>query len=194
MFDFETLNRARIAHGVLMSLAVFLFSIGAVLLRLLKGPVNVKVHIVLQSFGVTILIGGFGLGLWVQEGMFIEWSDFHQRLGLALFTLTMCMPLAGAFSHWHFRRNGRKTIVGYLHVWIGRVLIITNLINGGLGLRLAEANHAGEIVYAALTVTVALSYFCMLAWWYFWRGRTCKLVHGNALGGVELVQAGIENN
>jgi uncharacterized membrane protein len=68
MFDLDAFNRGRIAHGVLTSLAVILFfPIGGVLLRLLKSPSIVRIHIALQVLGLAVLIAGFGLGLWVQE-------------------------------------------------------------------------------------------------------------------------------
>jgi uncharacterized membrane protein len=68
MFDFDAFNRGRIAHGVLTSLAIILFfPIGGVLLRLLRGPNIVKIHITLQVLGLAVLLAGFGLGIWVQE-------------------------------------------------------------------------------------------------------------------------------
>lgn len=68
MFDFDAFNRGRIAHGVLMSLAVIVFfPLGGVLIRILKNPSTVKIHVALQIIGLAVLIAGFGLGLWVQD-------------------------------------------------------------------------------------------------------------------------------
>ena len=63
MFDFDAFNRGRIAHGLLMALAVIVFfPLGGVLIRLLKNPSTVKIHIALQVIGLAVLIAGFGLG------------------------------------------------------------------------------------------------------------------------------------
>ena len=68
MFDLDAFNRGRIAHGVLMSLAVIVFfPLGGVLIRLLKHPSTARIHIALQLLGLAVLIAGFGLGLWVQD-------------------------------------------------------------------------------------------------------------------------------
>ena len=72
MFDFHAFNRARIAHGVCMSLAVILFfPLGGIILRLLKIRGNVNIHIAWQILGLCMLTAGFGLGVWVQDDVFI---------------------------------------------------------------------------------------------------------------------------
>ena len=67
MFNFSTFNKARIAHGVLASLAVILFfPVGAIFLRLYTGKNVVRYHYIWQLFGLAILISGFGLGIWLE--------------------------------------------------------------------------------------------------------------------------------
>jgi hypothetical protein len=80
MLDFDALKRARIAHGVLMSLAVILFfPIGGILVRVLRNPMTVKLHILCQLLGLSVLVAGFGLGLWFQKQVGIVRSSHASR-------------------------------------------------------------------------------------------------------------------
>jgi hypothetical protein len=87
MFDFHAFNRARIAHGVLMSLAIIVFfPMGGFLVRLLSSPRTVRIHMLCQIIGLGILVAGFGLGLRIQEQIHIVSRISH----LTLETCTLC--------------------------------------------------------------------------------------------------------
>jgi hypothetical protein len=93
------------------------------------------------------------------------WSDSHPRLGLAILALAILQPIFGAVHHRLFKRRsaaaaagtaskapGRTlpyvtqegleidtdTCRGYIHLWVGRSLIVLGIINGGLGIRLSS--------------------------------------------------------
>jgi hypothetical protein len=57
------------------------------------------------------------------------------------------------------RRNGKPGAASHLHVWIGRLTIITGIINGGLGMYVA--GNAGGMEIMAYSIFAAL---VMLAW------------------------------
>jgi hypothetical protein len=84
------------------------------------------------------------------------------------------MPVAGSYNHWRFRKTGKKTKIGYGHVWVGRILIILSLINGGFGLKLAKEGSGGKIAYAVLAAVAAITYGSVLAWWYVFGRKTTK--------------------
>ena|SRR5207248_2625341 len=74
-------NNAHIAHGVVISFAVVLwFPLGVFLLRLLKVQNTVRFHAAWQSFGLVLLIVGFGLGAWlsnIQGGVSVPHFPFR---------------------------------------------------------------------------------------------------------------------
>jgi hypothetical protein len=110
-----------------------------------------------------------------------EYSDPHQKLGTVLIVLFLLMPVAGSYNHWRFRKTGKKTFVGYGHVWIGRILIVLSLINGGFGLKLAKEGSGGKIAYAVLAAVAAIAYGGVLAWWYTFGRKKVKASESAAI-------------
>ncbi len=53
-----------------------------------------------------------------------------------------------------------------VHLWVGRALLIIGLIEGGLGIRLADEGSKGKNAYIALAAISAFFYIVMLVWWY----------------------------
>lgn len=78
------------------------------------------------------------------------WQDPHTKLGVAILILAFLQPIIGLIHHVIYKRrataakNGTsskmpgRTVPGYMHLWLGRLLIVLGMINGGLGLRLAS--------------------------------------------------------
>jgi hypothetical protein len=104
------------------------------------------------------------------------------------------MPFAGAFNHWRFRKTGKKTVLGYVHVWVGRALLVVGLVNGGFGLKLADEGSGGKIAYAVLAAFVALVYGSVLVWWYILGGKSGKTAAEEMAAEVELEASGIQSN
>lgn len=57
-----------------------------------------------------------------------------------------------------FKKTGGRTFWSYAHVWLGRILITLAIINGGLGLQLADNSKSGEIAYGVIAAVVWLVY------------------------------------
>lgn len=77
---FAKMTRVQTAHAVLMSLAVvFWFPLGVILLRLLKVKNTVRWHAIWQSFGLVLLIAGFGLGIWISKKAGVCLNPFRPR-------------------------------------------------------------------------------------------------------------------
>lgn len=55
-------------------------------------------------------------------------------------------------------KNGRRSIVSYVHLWWGRILMPLGVINGGLGLALAHKTGGIAVAYAVISVIVYLAY------------------------------------
>jgi hypothetical protein len=66
--DFDMISHARLAHGVLASLAfVFFFPVGAILVRALPGRSAMLAHAVFQGVGYTFFIAAAALGIWLTQ-------------------------------------------------------------------------------------------------------------------------------
>lgn len=57
-----------------------------------------------------------------------------------------------------FTRKDRKTVWTHVHVWYGRILILLGIVNGGLGLQLANNTRPGTIVYGVVAGLVGVGY------------------------------------
>ena len=75
-----------------------------------------------------------------------------------LFATVWLVAAGGFLQHIAFRKHQRRTIIGHIHMWVGRALITLAFINGGLGLQLA-GEHGGKL--AAYGVVAAVV-------WLFW--------------------------
>lgn len=47
-------------------------------------------------------------------------------------------PLLGFMQHSFFRKNKCRGLPGHAHLWLGRILFVIAVVNGGLGIRLAN--------------------------------------------------------
>jgi len=143
-------------HAVLASLVwVFFIPIGGILVRSgVKSPWVVRIHAFLQSISFLIYIVAVGMGIYLVRslsyGPYSMWQDPHTKLGIAILVLAFFQPILGLLHHSLYKKrvtavkqgNATKlpgrTVPGYAHLWLGRVLIVLGMINGGLGLRLAS--------------------------------------------------------
>jgi hypothetical protein len=60
------------------------------------------------------------------------------------------MPALGIVHHLGFKKSGRRSIMSHIHIWLGRCLITLGIINGGLGLQLANNKRSTLAVYATV--------------------------------------------
>jgi hypothetical protein len=180
-------NQVQNAHGVLMGLsfAVF-FPLGAALLRLLKFRQVVWLHAIWQVFTYTIVIAGFGMGIWmamashggVNQARFaslftmastnnrLQWDALngHTIIGTIVVCLLFLQPFGGIIHHCLFSKNQTSTIFGIGHRWLGRIILILGAINGGLGLQLAAEETPPIIAYGVLTGIFFLLWVAAVVW------------------------------
>ncbi|KAI7119831.1 hypothetical protein KC324_g18555, partial [Hortaea werneckii] len=154
----EQRERMVTAHGALAALAfVGLFPIGGILIRLASFTGLVWVHAALQLVAYAIYIAGFSLGVWLASNMRLL-SNAHPVIGIILFIILFAQPILGLIHHRVFKKTGYRTWSSYFHLTIGRVAILLGIINGGLGLRLANAEQAPIIAYAVIAAIVGVVY------------------------------------
>ncbi|QSZ29022.1 hypothetical protein DSL72_003532 [Monilinia vaccinii-corymbosi] len=159
----STIKAYNIAHGTIMGITmVILFPLGAISMVLFG---KWWIHAAFQIFSLVMLVIGFGLG--VKLAMFKDYlfkypAKTHTSFGLALFILFFIQPILGLLHHLAYQRQHARGVVGYVHIWYGRVLLILGIINGGLGLQLAGNTKGGEIAYGLIAGLVALAYLTMV--------------------------------
>ena len=168
----------RIAHGTLMSVAfVLVLPLGAILLRMLGPKHRVLIHAATQLSAYGLAIAGLGLGIWL--GLYVRYLDYaHTVIGMAVLATMLLQALLGGTHHMQYKNSPKKTAWGGLiHAWLGRALLALGIINGGLGLMLAENTKGGEIAYGVVAGVVGLMYLSVITLWLIRRkrGKTASL-------------------
>jgi uncharacterized membrane protein len=126
------------AHGIVASIAiVILLPIGAIIIRVLSFRQVVWLHAAVQIIGTLAFIAAFGLGVYVADNE-DEIDEYHPVIGIILLVLILIQPILGVIHHRMYKQHGRRTLWSHAHVWLGRIIITLGIINGGLGLMLAE--------------------------------------------------------
>jgi hypothetical protein len=82
----------------------------------------------------------------------------HTIFGTTLLALFLIQPFIGLFHHMQFKKTGGRTPVSHAHIWYGRIIMLLAVINGGLGLQLANNTRNGEIAYGVVAGVVAVVY------------------------------------
>lgn len=89
-----------------------------------------------------------------------------------LFALLLVQPALGMIHHAHYQKTSQRTWRASLHSWYGRVLIVVGIIDGGLGLQLAENTMRSEnIVYGVVAGVAFAAWVGVAGWWYYAKRR-----------------------
>ena len=125
---------ARLAHGLIMSiLFLFLFPLFALTLYLPWAKRVRFVHAPLQILSIILLIVGLGTGVTLGKSLYLL-SGYHQVIGYIVFAcLVFFQPALGIYQHLHYHRTGGRSVLGAVHQWLGRIVILAGVVNGGLG-------------------------------------------------------------
>jgi len=151
------------AHGTLMGLAfIVILPLGAFLVRFVRSKHAVWIHATCQLLGFAFVAAGLGVGVHMANVLHILYKQAHTYIGTIIFSLLFIQALLGYFHHWRYVATQKRTIWTFIHIWYGRVLVILGIINGGLGLQLAQLigtsySRAGMIVYSVLAGVIGTS-------------------------------------
>lgn len=125
---------------------------------------NGVIHGTIQVFGIACLIAGFGLGVQLakyKEELFAPagLGVTHTVFGTVLFGLFMIQPLLGLYHHLRQRKTHTRNPIAHIHIWLGRILILLGIVNGGLGLQLAaNASKRQLIAYGVVSGIMGVVY------------------------------------
>ncbi|KAF8246272.1 CBD9-like protein [Wilcoxina mikolae CBS 423.85] len=156
-------TKVLIAHGVIMALTwVILFPLGAAFIRLLGNylPNAFVMHRTLQLFNVCLAIVGMSLGMWTSGLNKTHFTQFHQYFGVILVGMLFVQGALGQLHHSEYQQTGKRSVWSYLHIWVGRTVIVLAIINGGIGLgpKLANANSGQIAAYSIVALVVVITY------------------------------------
>ena len=79
-------------------------------------------------------------------------------MGTIVVALLGLQPILGWLHHQYFLKNQRRGLISHAHIWYGRILMILGIVNGGLGLQLADAPKAFTIAYSVVAGIVSILY------------------------------------
>jgi hypothetical protein len=159
------------AHGTLASIAfVAIFPIGAILVRLASFRQLAWTHGGLQIFGYAIFIAAAGIGIFMADG-----GDYlrepHAIIGMLLLVVLFFMPFIGAIHHRVYKTMQKRTWLSYSHIFTGRAAVVLGMVNGGLGLQLADAGSSYTIAYGVFAGLMGVVYIGSIVFGEFKRAR-----------------------
>lgn len=153
-----------IAHAVLAAAAfVFFFPVGSILIRLGNFRGLWLVHAAIQVFAYILYIAAFAIGVYITTHAPLI-NNAHPIIGIVLFILLFFQPILGFLHHVMFRKHSRRVVWSYGHIWLGRIIITLGIINGGLGLQLAQRvgifapSNSAVIAYSVVAAVMWLAY------------------------------------
>ena len=159
------------AHGALASIAfVAILPIGAILVRLASFHGLLWTHASLQIIGYAVFIAAAGLGIFIANGG-AYLKEPHAIIGMALLGALFFMPFLGTIHHKMYKKVQKRTAWSYGHVFTGRAIVILGMINGGLGLRLADAQRSHLIAYGIFTGLMGVAYIGVIVYGEHKRSR-----------------------
>lgn len=82
----------------------------------------------------------------------------HPIIGTVVITALYLQPILALLHRNIYKKEGRRTIWGTVHVWWGRVIITMGIINGGLGLMLSGNTTKAEIAYGVIAGLIWLTW------------------------------------
>jgi hypothetical protein len=129
----------RTAYYIIISIAfvILLPSFILILYIILSSKTVPYIHASLQILFLALVIAGFGLGVSLAKDFEIT-VIYYPIIGyIVVGCLILFQPVIGLLQHLHFRKTSEKSLFAYGHRWLGRVLLVSGIINGGLGFKFA---------------------------------------------------------
>lgn len=153
------------AHAIMAAVAfIFIFPIGAILVRVASFAGLHWVHAAIQVFGLLLFTAAVGCGIWMgvsTEEKLIK--EYHPIIGLVLFGMLVFQPVLGLLHHRSYKKTGRRGVFSFAHLGIGRIAVILGIVNGGLGIMLAgDAPKKYTIAYSVVGGVMGLAYIAAI--------------------------------
>lgn len=177
-----------LAHGIVLAIAALVLAPMDIILgsgRLLSSfPL---IHAVCSLLYLLMLIAGLGTGIRASFE-YVATSHFgtaHQVLGFITFFMGLLLLGLGIALHVGraLSSSGERGVVAVIHKWGTRFLWLLILIDGGLGLQLADASLGLVIGYSVLSGATFLAVVFALACLWCIGGRRARTRDGAVVDG-----------
>lgn len=113
------------------------------------------IHMPLQLLSIILLIIGLGAGILLGKNI-DAMSETHEVLG---YFITGCLifiqPILGIYQHLYYHKTHGRSALGVCHQWLGRLVILAGIVNGGLGFQ--QTSAMGLTSWVPLWAVVAYS-------------------------------------
>ncbi|OTA56441.1 iron reductase domain protein, partial [Hypoxylon sp. EC38] len=161
-----------LGHGIIMAVVmVLMYPLGSALMPLFGKWI---LHASWQFLAFLLMWAGFGLGIVASQRIRLDFNSTHTILGTVVVCLMVVQPVLGWLHHRYFLKNQKRGVVSHGHVWYGRALLIMGVVNGGLGLQLADASRTFFIVYVVLAAVIFAIYIAAAVFGEFRRRRQSR--------------------
>jgi hypothetical protein len=120
-----------VLHALLLGVAfVIVFPFGAIGLRT-RWKLAFTIHWVLQllASGASIIGLALAIALSIIGVEYNSFDETHQILGFCVIALLVAQVIGGVWHHLNFKKLGRRTMVSYGHMFLGRTLIYGGMVN-----------------------------------------------------------------
>ncbi|KAK4193314.1 hypothetical protein QBC35DRAFT_511231 [Podospora australis] len=145
------------AHGIIAALVMaVLYPLGSLLMPLLG---KWWVHGAWQVIAFALMWAAFGLGVQSAKDRGILFSQTHTILGTVVIAFFGIQPALGYYHHLQYVKTQSRGAVSYVHIWLGRILMLLGVINGGLGLQLSQERNSLVVAYS---VVAGIIYACYI--------------------------------
>lgn len=154
-----------VAHGVIMALVMAaLYPLGSLLMPLVG---RWWVHGAWQVVAYCLMWAGFALGVVTARDRHMLLNQTHSVFGTVIVALFGIQPALGLLHHRHYLKTQARGPVSYVHIWWGRILMLLGVINGGLGLQLAQESNGPVIAYGVVAGVIFVCYIGFKTWQFF---------------------------
>lgn len=152
-------------HGILATVAfAFVFPLGSILMRIVPGRLALWAHALTQLLGYALFLSAAAIGFYLvsmfrspfNEGTLLTnpATGYHLIIGIVILITLFIQPILGLVHHHYFKRLQRRQFWSHLHLWNGRLSITLGIINGGLGIQIANPPSSFKIAYMVVAVVM----------------------------------------
>ncbi|OCK85265.1 iron reductase domain protein [Lepidopterella palustris CBS 459.81] len=173
-------DKASVTHGILIVFAVLiLYPLNVILVGFFK---SMKFHVVFSIIIMCFILAGFGVGIYVsgEYNRSKHFTSAHQIFGFIIVAIFIALAALGGLVSRQRRVQPtpasdaprKASTLELAHTWTGRGVWVLAIINGGTGLKFSSSPMHTQIIYALVTIAIALP--LVIVYSIMWRRRRVK--------------------
>lgn len=116
-------------HGLSAGVAMILFPIGVYFLRSPSSKAGFSRHWMIQLSGVALVMFTIISGLYHSLFVHRHFASLHQWLGLAFAAAFPAQVYVGVLHHRYYIVHRSRSRVSHVHIWLGRIAMLSGVLN-----------------------------------------------------------------